>query len=475
MTGESQPWASRFRPCTLNEVAGNERAVRQLKNWVLSWRNKTPEYRAAFLYGPPGVGKTASVVALAKDMDYDLLEVNASDYRTRKRLEELVGRAAQQTVTITGKRRMILFDELEGTSGRKDRGGIAAIADIIKGTRIPIVLVATSMGESWEDKFRPLADLSTHIEFGPVPFGEVIRRLRACAEELDIVLDEEVLELLADRCEGDLRSALNDLEAIARGRKRVAISDCGSLGFRDRKDYTPDALMKMFSAKTLRDARRIISSAHIDYDTLFDWIHENLPTVLDDPQDLADAMDYLAKADIHQTRGRRTQEYRLLKYMFNDMTGGVALSRRGSDGTGIIKLARKKIAELGFPPSNFVINEAPEGVDIRPVRRLGDDWRRVNFNLRGIGANWVRGGGRWSLPYFRPPQVVWRYRRTWHSRRRRRGVAEKVARRCHISTREAVAKVIPLMKVIYRGDTHMAEGLTSWLELDDKEAKWLAT
>ncbi|NIP35905.1 MAG: AAA family ATPase, partial [Thermoplasmata archaeon] len=79
---ESQPWSSRFRPCTLKEIAGNERAIRQLQTWLKSWGKGIPKQRATFLFGPPGVGKTCSVIALADDLGYDLMEVNASDYRT---------------------------------------------------------------------------------------------------------------------------------------------------------------------------------------------------------------------------------------------------------------------------------------------------------------------------------------------------------------------------------------------------------
>jgi len=114
MTAENQPWTHRFRPMCQADVVGNERALSQLRTWVRSWEKGIPKERAAFLHGPPGVGKTSCVVALANDLDLDLLEVNASDFRTKKRLEGLVGRASFQTLTITGKRRMILFDELEG-------------------------------------------------------------------------------------------------------------------------------------------------------------------------------------------------------------------------------------------------------------------------------------------------------------------------------------------------------------------------
>lgn len=107
------------------------------------------------------------------------------------------------------------------------------------------------------------------------------------------------------------------------------------------------------------------------------------------------------------------------------------------------------------------------------MRYLGDDWKRVNSALRPMGAHWVRGGGCWRLPYFRPPQLIWRYRRTWHSRRRRRSVAERVAEKCHVSTREAVSEVIPLIRVICQEDASMAEEIYDWLELGDREIKWL--
>jgi len=473
MTDGSQPWTSRFTPRTLKDLAGNKRAVGRLLSWVRSWERGVPERRAAFLFGPPGVGKTSSVVAVANDLGFDLLEVNASDYRTGKRLDALIGRTAMQSRTVLGRRRMILIDELEGVSGRQDQGGISAVARIIKGTRSPVVLVATSASEGWEEKFRPLRQVSLLIEFSPVPFADVLRRLKTVAREVGVDVDEAVLEFIAERSRGDLRSAINDLESVARGRKRVAFSDVEWLGERDRQEYTPDALLRMFSAKTLRDARRVLSSAYIKYDDLFDWIYENLPLVLDDPRDFAEGLDALARADIHQNRARSTQAYRLLKYMFNGMTGGVALARRRSEGAGAIKQIRAKLRRLGFPPSAFTVSETPDGVVVKPVRYLGRDWGRVNAELRGLGGRWARDEGRWVIPYFRPPQLLWRYRRTWHGRRLRKSVAARLAEKCHISTQEAVGEVIPLLKIIFQGDRGMAREIAGWLELEEKEAEWL--
>ncbi len=52
----------------------------------------------------------------------------------------------------------------------------------------------TSIGERWEDKFRPLTNLSFNIEYRPIPFGAMIRCLAACVEEIGITVDNEVLE-----------------------------------------------------------------------------------------------------------------------------------------------------------------------------------------------------------------------------------------------------------------------------------------
>ena len=473
MTDQSQPWTRRFRPRTLKDLADNEKAVSQFLSWVRSWERGVPERRASFLFGPPGVGKTSSVVAIANDLGFDLLEVNASDYRTRRRLDSLIGRAAMQSRTVLGRRRMILIDELEGISGREDRGGVSAIVRIIKETRSPVVLVATSAYEGWEEKFRPLRGVSLLIEFGPVPFADVLQRLRDIAQEVGVSFEDEVLEFISERSKGDLRSAVNDFEAVARGKEHISFQDVEWLAERDRQAYTPEALMEMFSAKTLQDARRILASAYINYDDLFDWIYENLPLVLDDPRDLVQGLEALARADIHQNRAKGTQAYRLLKYMFNEMTAGVALARCRSEGAGLIRQARSMVMKLGFPQSAFTIFESPDGIVIKPVRYLGDDWKQVNSSFRELGGRWMRGEGGWTIPYFRPPQIIWHYRRTWHRRRLQRSVAARVAEKCHISSQEAVGEVIPLLKVIFQNGEGMADEISDWLGLEEKESEWL--
>ncbi len=471
LSADRLPWAVRFRPRSTADIADNREAVNELRLWLRGWEKGVPKERAVFLHGPPGTGKTSSVHVLAEELGFDLLEVNASDYRTRTRMEELIGRAATQNITIFGKRRLILFDEMEGVSGHEDQGGIAAIADIIKTTRAPVILIATAIAEDNDEKFRPLRDKAIAIEFKPVPTMDVVAKLEKIARELKLEASPEPLEALAIHCEGDLRSAINDLETIARGKGVVTVEDVEGLGHRDRQTYTPALVHNIFAAKTLYEARKAIGQAYIDHEELFDWIYENLPLVLDDKRDLSEGLEALSRADIFEKRAR-SSSYRLQKYMFNSMTGGVAFSRGHSEGLGLRRQVMAAIAKLGYPQSAFVTQETALGMLVKPIKYMGDDWRRVNETLRGLGATWLRGGNGWSIPYLRPPQLKWRYIRTYYSRHKLQDIAAKVAIKCHISSKEAVSEVIPLIRLMYR-DKVMAEATTAWLGLEEDEVDWL--
>ena len=471
MSTDRLPWAVRFRPRTVADIADNREAVNELKLWLRGWEKGVPKERAVFLHGPPGTGKTSSVHVLAEELGFDLLEINASDYRTRTRMEELIGRATTQNVTIFGKRRLILFDEMEGVSGHEDQGGISAIVDIIKTTRVPIILIATAIAEDNEEKFRPLRDKAIAIEYKPVPTMDVVAKLEKIAKELKLDAPPEALEALAVHSIGDLRSAINDLESIARGKGAITVEDVNTLGVRDRQDYTPAIIHNIFAAKTLWEARKSINQAYVDHEELFDWIYENIPLILDDKRDLSEALEALSRADIFAKRAR-SSSYRLQKYMFNAMTGGVAFSRGHSEGLGLRRQVMTAVAKLGYPQSAFVFQETAQGMLVKPVKYMGDDWRRVNDVLRGFGATWVRGGNGWAIPYLRPPQLKWRYIRTYHSRRKLQAVAAKVALKCHISSKEAVSEVIPLLRLMYRNkDT--ADAVTAWLDLEEDEVDWI--
>ena len=467
----SQPWTNLYRPSKREDFVGNEAAVEAVEKWLKSWKsNKPPKKRAIFLYGPPGIGKTSIAQVLANEHDFDLIEINASDARNKNSLEEVLGKAIKQNVTLFGQRRLILLDEMDGLSGTNDRGGISFIAQAIDDSVSPMILVANTVKENMESKFSSILRKVTSIEFKPLTFQNVYKRLEKIAKEQGVTVHPDVLDMIALKTEGDMRSAIVDLETVSSGKTVVEPGDGNILSKRDRQDLTPNILNKIFSATSLWEARQTIRQSMISYDDLYDWIYENLPTVIDDPTERAQALEMMAKADIYQTRAR-TFDYRLLKYMFDLMTGGVAFSKEKSEGTGYKGQLQSALRSVGLPPSKLGTQETQEGIVVKPNGWLGKDvWGNLNYALRGIGAKWVYGKNVWILPYYKEPQTKWRFISTYHSRRRMNSVTGQIAYNCHTSTDKVRNDILPLLSYMIRNNENMYNETEAWMtKLPDRK------
>ena len=69
---------NKYKPKNLNEIYGQSIPLEKLRDVILK---KQP----ALIHGKVGVGKTISVYALANELNYEILEVNASDLRNKLR------------------------------------------------------------------------------------------------------------------------------------------------------------------------------------------------------------------------------------------------------------------------------------------------------------------------------------------------------------------------------------------------------
>ena len=466
----SQSWTSLYRPKKREDFVGNPTAVAAVEKWLKSWKKKPPKKRAIFLYGPPGIGKTSIAQVLAIEYDFDLIEINASDARNKSSLEEVLGKAIKQNVTLFGQRRLILLDEMDGLSGSNDRGGVSFIAKAIDESTAPMILVANTVKENMEQKFSSILRKVTSIEFKPITFQETYEKLEKIAKEQGVEVHPDVLDMIAMKVDGDLRSAIVDLETICRGKTVVNPGDSDLLSKRDRQDLTPNILNRIFSATSLWEARQTIRQSMISYDDLYDWIYENLPTVIDNPSERVKALETMARADIHQRRAR-THDYRLLKYMFDLMTGGVAFCRDKSEGTGYKDQLNVALRSAGLPPSKLSTQETHEGVMIKPNGWLGKDvWAKLNNNLKDIGAKWIYGKNVWILPYYKEPQLKWRYIKTYHSRRRMNSVTSQIAYNCHTSTDKVRNDILPLLTYMIRNNEEMYNETQAWMtKLPDRK------
>jgi replication factor C large subunit len=325
-------WTVKHKPKSLTEVIGNKETIQKFVDWIKSWDKGAPKKRAAFLYGPPGIGKTVTVEALACDFQMELVEKNASDYRTEDAINRFAGLASQYGSLFGGKR-IVLLDELDGLTGTADKGGVKAITDIVKTAQCPIVLIANN---AYDPRFSNLRSYCLLIEFKKPPVGEVTKHLKRICIFEGIQADEEALKFIAQRSGGDVRSAVNDLQSLAQGKEKLIYEDVSWLGYRDRQDTIFNVLRMIIYGKTCFSAKQAMDMANMDIDMLFEWIYENVPEHLTDPHDLARAMDALSIADVYRGRIRATQDWSFTRYVIDYMTAGVAMSRQNTKAAGWI-------------------------------------------------------------------------------------------------------------------------------------------
>ena len=185
-------WTEKYRPATLKQVLGNGKAIHDLREWALSWERSEPITGAVILYGPAGTGKTSAALALAHDLDWDYIEMNASDARTAGMIEKIAV-PASRSQTFSGKPRLVILDEADNLHGTADRGGAAAMLRLVRNTLQPVILIANEYYEI--DK--SLRDATRGIQFRSVRSTTIAQGLRAICQAEGRDCDPDLLDTIA--------------------------------------------------------------------------------------------------------------------------------------------------------------------------------------------------------------------------------------------------------------------------------------
>ena len=141
----------KYAPQSLEEFAGNNTIVEEVRTWALLFESGKIQ-KPLLISGPPGIGKTALAHVLAKEMGWELLELNSSDTRNKNNIEKIVGGATGFS-GLFSRFKLILIDEADNFEGNADRGGIVTITRIIEESKQPMILTANDV---WDQKLAPI-------------------------------------------------------------------------------------------------------------------------------------------------------------------------------------------------------------------------------------------------------------------------------------------------------------------------------
>ncbi len=288
-------WSEKYRPGTLEEMVGNEEGRTKLQHWLKKWK---PGAKAALLVGPPGTGKTTTVHLVAKQMGLQLIELNASDSRTKDKLSKKVGEAIAST-SLFGGMSLIFLDEVDGLAGRADYGAVEFIKDAVKRSESPVVMAAN---DPESDEVRKLGSAASRIEFRRPDLLDVEKRLEKIAQREKVSLHKEEIAKIAEAAHGDLRAAINFLQSGMPARKDEEMTTSESVNaFFDAADE--GAALRALRAypgqprEKVRDIFTAVSRSRV---------HEERK---------AGALEVLSRADVLMGRMARGKDWRLLRYL----------------------------------------------------------------------------------------------------------------------------------------------------------------
>ena len=293
-------WSEKYRPQIISDMVGNEEARAAITEWFVKWKKGT---KPLLLVGPPGIGKTTIAYLVAKQFGYDMIGLNASDVRSKSRINEIL-MPVLGNVSVLGTP-MIFVDEVDGIHGRGDYGGASALVDILKEPTVPIVLAANSDDS---DKMKSIKKVVKTIQFKKIPPRLLRVYLENILKKQSAKLSPGSLIKVIDKSKGDIRSMINLAQSL-------------ETGFNPQTDQSfenvnvEDGVNAFFKANSIEEARSVLYSMQIDPREKINAFYSSIITSELDAQTLAKYLEIISAADMLFGRIMKTQNWRLLRYL----------------------------------------------------------------------------------------------------------------------------------------------------------------
>ncbi|KIJ27677.1 hypothetical protein M422DRAFT_271098, partial [Sphaerobolus stellatus SS14] len=228
----AQLWTVKYAPKSLKEICGNKGQVDKLQQWLHDWPNSAKAgfrkpgksgmntFRAVMITGSPGIGKTTSSHLCAKLEGYTPIELNASDARSKKLVENATNinntsldgwlggghKTLVAGVEVTD-RTVLIMDEVDGMSAG-DRGGVGALNALIKKTKIPIICIAN---DRQAQKLKPLLHTTFNLSFRKPDANSIRSRIMSICFREGLKVPANVVDQLVQGAQSDIRQVINML------------------------------------------------------------------------------------------------------------------------------------------------------------------------------------------------------------------------------------------------------------------------
>jgi replication factor C large subunit len=301
-------WVEKHRPKKVAEMVGNEDTRGRFVSWLRGWEQGA---KPALLVGPPGTGKTTLVHATAAECGYYVIELNASDLRTKEALQGRIGALASGS--LVDERRLLFLDEVDGLFGRADFGGLEFVVDSIGELSLPVAMAA-----NFEDaeQVKKLAKVSVVMRMRRVSERLLEIYVRDILRREGVSLSEEAIAGAVISAKGDVRAAINNAQSAQLSGKEIQ-------PFRNQLVSLADAVGVASSSPRLEDGVKALRDCDGQPD---ERLRAAFTTILAAEIPLErkrEALRAITQANVLMGRIMKTQRWRQLRYLDQLIAGAL--------------------------------------------------------------------------------------------------------------------------------------------------------
>ncbi|MGQ4833355.1 MAG: replication factor C small subunit [Candidatus Asgardarchaeia archaeon] len=293
-------WTEKYRPKTLDEIVNQEEIVNRLKAFV-----KEKNVPHMLFAGPPGTGKTTAILAFVHDLygenwRRNYLELNASDERKIEVIRTTVKQFASTLPFGDVPFKIIVLDEADNLTSDSQQALRRIMEQYADTCRFCLTCNYSSK------IIEPIQSRCAIFRFTPLKEDDMKKRLRWIAEQENVNLTEDGLDAIIYAAEGDMRRAINILQATAAISKEVNADSVFKIVGRARPQEIREMLQLALSGRFM-DARDKLYGLLIRYGlSALDVIRQVQREVFKLPLDervKVELIDYIGEVEFRLAEG----------------------------------------------------------------------------------------------------------------------------------------------------------------------------